>query len=360
MIVKNEEHTLGRCLQSVAGVFDEIVIADTGSTDATVAVAERFDARVIHVPWAEDFAAARNAVFEHGTRDHLMWLDADDVLAQSERAKLQALKAALDGTVDAVSMLYDTAFDAAGNSIARNRRLRIVRRSLGFRWVGAVHEDLVADGRFSVMDSDIVVTHLKPDAAGPSDRNLRILERLMSTGKDVRPVDILNFARELEMHKEFARAIPYYEQFLATGEGDVDARLFALHKLASCYYMAGMPEKEWECTLRSFELDVPRPEFSCRMGERFIAAGRYAQAAFWYRLALQHDVTPNAWSIDNVIFRTWLPHKQLGLCYYQLGEYHASLHHNREVQRYLPDDPEAKTNIAVLESLIAQGERSGP
>ena len=35
MIVKNEEAVLARCLQSVHGVFDEIVIADTGSTDAT-------------------------------------------------------------------------------------------------------------------------------------------------------------------------------------------------------------------------------------------------------------------------------------------------------------------------------------
>jgi glycosyltransferase involved in cell wall biosynthesis len=44
MIVKNEEHTLGRCLESVAGVYDEIVIADTGSTDGTKDVAARFGA----------------------------------------------------------------------------------------------------------------------------------------------------------------------------------------------------------------------------------------------------------------------------------------------------------------------------
>ena len=46
MIVKNEEETLGRCLESVAGIFDEIVIADTGSTDRTKSVAMRYTDKI--------------------------------------------------------------------------------------------------------------------------------------------------------------------------------------------------------------------------------------------------------------------------------------------------------------------------
>lgn len=101
-------------------------------------------------------------------------------------------------------MLYHTAFNAAGNVISSNRRLRIVRRTTGFTWAGAVHEDLV-------------VVHRKPDNdSEPSGRNLAILENLMSSGQPVRPVDVLNYARELEMHKRFAEAVPHYEEFLAT------------------------------------------------------------------------------------------------------------------------------------------------
>ena len=90
-----------------------------------------------------------------------MWLDADDVLLPTERVKLLDLKTTLDPSVDAVSMLYHTAFDAAGNVIASNRRLRMVRRTKGFTWVGAV-ADLVADQTFTFFDSNIVVTHRKP------------------------------------------------------------------------------------------------------------------------------------------------------------------------------------------------------
>ncbi len=57
MIVRNEENNLPRCLESVRGLFDEIVIVDTGSTDRTIEVARSFGARVFDFPWVDDFGA---------------------------------------------------------------------------------------------------------------------------------------------------------------------------------------------------------------------------------------------------------------------------------------------------------------
>jgi tetratricopeptide (TPR) repeat protein len=79
MIVRNEEPRLGRCLESVRGLVDEIVVVDTGSTDGTVEVARRHGASVHHFEWCEDFAAARNESIRHATGDWIMWLDADDI-----------------------------------------------------------------------------------------------------------------------------------------------------------------------------------------------------------------------------------------------------------------------------------------
>ena len=115
MIVRNEEATLGRCLDSVAGVFDEIVIVDTGSEDRTREIAVDAGARLVDFAWIDDFAAARNVSFADATSAYLMWLDADDLLLPEDRAKLLELKASLAPEIDAVSMLYNTAFDAGGN-----------------------------------------------------------------------------------------------------------------------------------------------------------------------------------------------------------------------------------------------------
>ena len=70
MIVRNEAATLRRCLESVRGVVDEMVIADTGSTDDTPAIARDYGARVVEVPWDNDFAAARNRALA-GMRERL-------------------------------------------------------------------------------------------------------------------------------------------------------------------------------------------------------------------------------------------------------------------------------------------------
>ena len=76
MIVKNEEAHLAGCLGSVADLVDEIVVVDTGSTDATAAVASRFGARVYPFHWVDSFAAARNESLRHARGDWIFWLDA--------------------------------------------------------------------------------------------------------------------------------------------------------------------------------------------------------------------------------------------------------------------------------------------
>src|SRR6266568_860331 len=91
MIVRNEEHNLPRCLESVHGLFDEIIVVDTGSTDRTREIALNFGARVMDFTWIDDFAAARNVSLDNATGDYVFWLDADDVLSPPERNKLEAL-----------------------------------------------------------------------------------------------------------------------------------------------------------------------------------------------------------------------------------------------------------------------------
>ncbi|MBP5974452.1 glycosyltransferase family 2 protein, partial [Brasilonema sp. CT11] len=80
MIVKNEEATLSKCLGSVKNVVDEMVVLDTGSTDSTPQIAEKFGAKVHHFEWCNDFSAARNEALKYVTGDWILVLDADETL----------------------------------------------------------------------------------------------------------------------------------------------------------------------------------------------------------------------------------------------------------------------------------------
>ena len=78
VIAKNEERNLPRWLDSMREVADELIVVDTGSTDATVALAEQAGARVFHFTWIDDFAAAKNYALDQARGRWILFLDADE------------------------------------------------------------------------------------------------------------------------------------------------------------------------------------------------------------------------------------------------------------------------------------------
>jgi glycosyltransferase involved in cell wall biosynthesis len=86
MIVRDAAALLPACLSSIRGLVDEMLIADTGSTDDTMAIAREFGAQVFSIPWANDFAAARNLSLGRTKSDWILSLDADEHL-DSEAAR---------------------------------------------------------------------------------------------------------------------------------------------------------------------------------------------------------------------------------------------------------------------------------
>ena len=169
MIVKNEEAVLARCLESVRAGVDEIIIADTGSSDNTKEIAARYTDKIYDFAWIDDFSAARNFSFSKATMEFAMWLDADDVLLPEDLAAFLRLKETLSAEVDAVALPYHTAFDEAGNPVFSFYRTRLVRRSMKPFWRGRVHEALGHGGH--TLYAAPAVTH-RSAKTGYSDRNL--------------------------------------------------------------------------------------------------------------------------------------------------------------------------------------------
>jgi tetratricopeptide (TPR) repeat protein len=91
MIVKDGASVLARCLQSVAPFVDRIIVGDTGSTDDSAAIARKFGAEVVSIPWEQDFSRARNRILEHRKCDWILVLDADEMLDATGGARIRQL-----------------------------------------------------------------------------------------------------------------------------------------------------------------------------------------------------------------------------------------------------------------------------
>jgi len=164
LITRNEERRLPHALESLAGVADEILVVDSGSTDRTREIAEQKGARVMTHPW-EGYSRQKNFAAAQAGFDWILSLDADEVLTPELAAELREIK-------ERESPGSESGRDAAAGfrmprlAFYRGRwirhcgwypdhKLRLYDRRRA-RWVGDyVHERVQADGPVRTLRGDL-------------------------------------------------------------------------------------------------------------------------------------------------------------------------------------------------------------
>lgn len=335
MIVRNEEDGLANCLSSVKGIADEIVIVDIGSTDRTKEIAASFTDRIFDFEWTDDFSAARNYAFSLATKKYILWLDADNHLLEKDRQLFIKLKKSLGLDVDSVTMNDYLTFDTSGNVATSQRRHRIVRRDRGFQWIGAVHEYLAVSG--NIQNSDVVITH--HNRKMDTERNLQIYLKKEQAGEPFLPRDLYYFANELRDHKQYRKAILYYEKFLNGKQGWMEDNIQACMRIGDCFERLGQKDKQIASMSRSLAYDRPRPEFCCTLGGYFLENNHYENAIFWFTAAVNQERDKNTLALVTHFHSTWLPHLQLCICYDRLGQFDQAIAHNEKALSYYPNHP---------------------
>lgn len=347
MIVKNEEAHLSSCLSSIRDIVDEIVVVDTGSTDATKEIAHCFTDKVLDFIWVDDFSKARNYSFEQATKDYILWLDADDVLLEPDRIKFRQLKETLNPSVDGVMMKYHTGFDQNGNVTFSYYRERLARREKQFRWKEAVHEYLEMHGH--VIESDVAITHTKTGGAA-TGRNIAIYERLLAEDGQLSPRGLYYYARELKDNGRFKDAIHFFSFFLDTGMGWVEDNITACAELAICYEQEKRREDQLKALVRSFIYDTPRAETCCALGYAWKSAEDYQRAVFWFHLATTLQKPENSWGFIREDCWGYIPCVELAVCYDKLGMTDLAEHYNEAAGKIKPDDPSVRHNRLYFQS----------
>lgn len=207
MIVKNEGRSLQKCLARAKNLVDEIYITDTGSTDNTMEIAEKFHAHISHFEWKGDFAAARNFSLAQSACDWNLVLDADEYLMSGKRKDIQRFieKGGYVGAIQRQDSYRET-----NGEISKGHAYvtRLIPR--GTSYEGRIHEQVVSELPIALLP--LVFEHDGYLQDGKGERNLEILlQELQETPED--SYVLYQTARTLWLMKDFERADGYFEEF---------------------------------------------------------------------------------------------------------------------------------------------------
>jgi glycosyl transferase family 2/tetratricopeptide repeat protein len=185
LIVKNEEFFLPGCLESLQSRVDQIVVVDTGSTDASTDIASNAGAVLLRHEWQQDFSAARNCGLEAVTCDWVLYIDADERLALPDGGVLGDY---LDGSAIAATVRF-----RPKSGYTRYREPRLFRNDPRLRFEGRIHETIVPKLReisardgLPIVNSRVELDHLgyDGDQSHKHARNLPLLEASVRNDPD--------------------------------------------------------------------------------------------------------------------------------------------------------------------------------
>ena len=218
MIVKNEEEVLARCLDSLVGIPDEIIIVDTGSTDGTKEIAARYTDKIYDFEWIDDFSAARNFAFSKASMEYIYSADADEVLSEENRERFLVLKQMLLPEIEIVQMKYGNQLEfGTVYNYDEEYRPKLFKRQRDFVWEEAIHETVRLQP--VVYDSDIVITHMPHQSH--AKRDLANFQKQISQGKRLSKRLQEMYARELWLagdKEDLLKAEKYFQQSVADPE----------------------------------------------------------------------------------------------------------------------------------------------
>jgi len=158
IITLNEERNIGRCLQSVSGIADDVVVVDSGSTDRTADICREHGARFISHPWL-GFAETKNFANAQAKYPLILSLDADEALSEQLIASIKGVK----DTESFAAFSMNRLTNYCGQWIRHcgwypDRKIRLFNRS-NARWTGLIiHETLSVDDGVAVhhLDGDLL------------------------------------------------------------------------------------------------------------------------------------------------------------------------------------------------------------
>lgn len=340
-ISKNEEQFVNRFCESAKDA-DLVLIADTGSTDKTVARAIENGAVVHDIfvnPWR--FDTARNVALSLVPSDYdiCIALDLDEILVPNWRQEVERL-----WTQGTTHLRYRLDF-GSGITYYHDK----IHSRIGYRWVYPIHEYIQIDNRIPVKSAHtemVLVQHL-PDKNKSRLQYLDLLQMAVEEDPNT-PRHVIYLAREHTYRAEWAEAIVLFEKYLKMPQATwVDERSYAMRMLGKCNSNLGKDTESIKWHRQSVVEDPNRRETWTDLAWQACKIKSWAECYGAALSALQiqvrkndHTMDPNAWGAT--------PHDLASLALWNLGYADEARQHLEEALKLAPNDPRLLANREMM------------
>lgn len=293
MIVRDEEKVLGRCLDSVQGLADEIIIVDTGSVDRTKEIAKQYTHHVYEFEWINDFASARNESLRHASGDWILVMDADEYVEAGQQDLLRKRLAEIRTDKPKCLLVKIMNFHGdRGQQVYESTGARIFLNRKGIHYEEPIHEQLVcpqAKIEFAYDSFTLYHSGYMPETVREKDKNRRnmdILRRMESEDKLRDPYFCFVIGNEYSNSGDVEKAYGYYKK--AIDRVDRSSNWYE-HLLERFCQTAQQTEhfREAHLYIQQGKRQWPnRADYYCLEGMLFEGLGFYQEAMRLYQQCL--------------------------------------------------------------------------
>lgn len=287
MIVKNESRIIERCLESLRQFIDYVVITDTGSTDNTVELIEKYlsthniRGKVCYEPW-KNFGYNRSVSYTNMQK----WLDEEKI----DKSKNYGLTVDADMCVQFLNADYRKNLHLAPGWIVKQKNIyieywnmRMMRSDLDYKCVGVTHEYWSCDGVNSSQNNDLVINDIG-DGGAKADKFTRDIA-LLTKGLEEEPTNhryMFYLANSYSDSGHPKEAIEWYKKRIEGG-GWFEEVFMAWRNLGSCYMQINEPEKAIDAWMNGYQMCPRRSETLHRIVNHYRVAGKNQLALLFLR-----------------------------------------------------------------------------
>ncbi|NOZ74702.1 MAG: glycosyltransferase [FCB group bacterium] len=222
IIARNEADVLRECLDSIQPVADQIIVLDTGSTDNTIAIAEKSGAEVHATAWKNDFSVARNESIQYAKGDWILWIDADEQLTSESIPKVK--KCLVGVSCPTAYLVTIRSLKPDGHSYTLSDAHRLFSNHFGIRFSGRIHEQIapsVSALSGIEKESQIILDHQGYSYSGKkADLKRKRNETLLKKAIKMEPKSAYNhytMAQHYALYGEYKKAVSCFKKAIHIG-----------------------------------------------------------------------------------------------------------------------------------------------